>query len=519
MVASQQAYDEAIRLSQQRLRISDPNIRQGAPDMVTIKAGPHTYQRPWGQNGGYAVVYRYRTQCGELKALRCYRVAMQPEIKERYALLADYFREHLSSVSAGFCFYEEGILVDERVQGALRLVVRPVLLMDWIEGRTLLAAVDDLCRARDREGLRALTREWFALVQVMQRAHMAHGDLSGGNIMLREDGHLVLVDYDGVYIPDFAGRAALVSGVPDYQHPQKQDRPFNERMDSFSIAVISAALLALQANPALWDVYAPRDVAGTLVEDRLLFTIRDFENPDASSLFRELEGTHDPLLYAIVTQLKAACHQPITHLLPPPTSVFLREIEEVCGKGEKEGGEGMLTERERERIEQMVVRERLRYAIACGLERESVQLSQEAEAREPLADQELREGIGEMKRRFVEQFDPQIRGQVNARTSEVCIRWSWPDDELIQHAVVAWRNDRWPQSPGESGTYLYSPVPRGPEQYGQFQFSVERQAHVYIQVYYALPDRSMLQRRPAWAYSRGGTQESRYQVVRRPVRV
>lgn len=514
MVASVQSYDEAIRLAHLRLKIPDPDITQGAPEMVTIEAGTQTYQRPWGQHGGYAVVYRYRTQRGERKAVRCYRVAMQEEIKERYARLSVHFREHLSSVSAGFCFYEEGILVDERVQGMQRQVLRPVLLMDWIEGRTLLQAVDALCRARDREGLCALATRWFALVEVMQGAHVAHGDLSGGNIMVQEDGHLVLVDYDGVYIPDFAGLAALVSGVPDYQHPQKQDRPFDERMDAFSIAVISAALLALQANPALWDVYAPRDGVGTLIEDRLLFTVRDFEDPDASPLFRELEGTHDPLLYALVIQLKEACHQPIADLLLPPlTSAFASALTRACPNTDG------LDASQKAALLQVIKLEQLRYAICHGLVREGLKRSQVLEAREPLADQHLRDGIREMKRCFVDQFDPQIRGQINARTSEVCIRWSWPDDELIQHAVVAWRNDRWPQSPGESGTYLYSPVPRGPEQYGQFQFSVERQAHVYIQVYYALPDRSLLQRRPAWVYSRGGTQESRYQVVRRSVRV
>src|SRR5579862_5066801 len=314
MVASVQAYHEAIRLSESRLRITDPEIKQGAPEWVEVSAGKQTYTQPWAQNGSYAVVYRYRLPSGERKALRCYRVAMQEEIKERYARLAEYFREHLPGISAGFRFFEEGILVEDRGQ----LAVRQVVLMDWIEGQTLLTWLDALCQARDREGIGALTRRWEALVEVLWRAQVAHGDLSGSNILVREDGQIILVDYDGVYIPDFAGKTALVSGVPDYQHPQRQDRPFNALSDAFSLAVIVTALRALYLNPSLWDDYAPHSSNGTLKEDRLLFSVHDFEDPDASPLFRELEEIPDPLLYALVSQLKEACSQSVVELLPPP---------------------------------------------------------------------------------------------------------------------------------------------------------------------------------------------------------
>src|SRR5438132_952520 len=98
--------------------------------------------------------------------------------------------------------------------------------------------------------------------------------------MVRTDGRLVLVDYDGVYIPDFAGLLPAVAGQPDYQHPQMNQRPFNERTDAFSALVIYTALLALQAQPLLWDKYTHRDAQGELLDTTLLFEQEDFLDPD-----------------------------------------------------------------------------------------------------------------------------------------------------------------------------------------------------------------------------------------------
>ena len=38
----------------------------------------------------------------------------------------------------------------------------------------------------------------------------AHGDLKPDNILVRDDGSLVLVDYDGMYVPAMQGQKALL---------------------------------------------------------------------------------------------------------------------------------------------------------------------------------------------------------------------------------------------------------------------------------------------------------------------
>ncbi|QBD80587.1 hypothetical protein EPA93_33295 [Ktedonosporobacter rubrisoli] len=141
------------------------------------------------------------------------------------------------------------------------------------------------------------------------------------NIMVRPDGRLILVDYDGVYIPGFAGLAKLLLGQPDFQHPQMAQRKFNEHMDDFSALVISTALLALEERPELWDKYVKRDVQGKLLDTNLLFTQKDFKDPGQSAIFQELEQAGSERVTSALRALKRACLQPIDQVhfsLPLP---------------------------------------------------------------------------------------------------------------------------------------------------------------------------------------------------------
>ena len=237
-------------------------MKQGQVEKVTVqtKAGPIV--RPWGIEGGFAVVYKFRTKSGQLRALRCFRVPMKPDTQFRYERIGPYFHAHTRDITANFKYHDTGIVVKE--QGKQNQTY-PVIEMDWIDGMTLLEKVDELCKIRDRAALKNLGEEWLSILKTMKHAHIAHGDLAGLNVMVRADGRLVLVDYDGVYIPDFAGLPQVVLGQVDYQHPQMNQRQFNERMDDFSALVIYTALLALEVQPELWNKYIKRNPQGKLL--------------------------------------------------------------------------------------------------------------------------------------------------------------------------------------------------------------------------------------------------------------
>ena len=93
--------------------------------------------------------------------------------------------------------------------------------MDWVEGKTL----DKYLRENldDKYALEMLAYRFSQLSQWLILQPFAHGDLKPDNILVREDGMLVLVDYDGMYVPAMKGQKARELGSPDFRHPLRTE--------------------------------------------------------------------------------------------------------------------------------------------------------------------------------------------------------------------------------------------------------------------------------------------------------
>ncbi len=311
------SFDESMLLARARLRVQDDDLKHGTVEMLMSHTVVGPVQAPWGVQGGFAVVYKFCTQSGKMRALRCFLVQVKPDTQFRYERIGAYFAAQIPDITAGFKYHNDGIAIKENVQGQLREKTYPLVEMEWIEGVTLLDHVDEQCRKRDRTGLADVVSQWLAILNTLRQAKIAHGDLAGANVMVRPNGRLVLVDYDGVYIPDFAGRQPVVAGQADYQHPQMQQRPFNEEADNFSALVIYTALLALQAQPELWDRYILRKQQGRVLDAGLLFKQQDFLDPDRSPLISELEKMSDLQVSMATQALKQACREAIAQVQFP----------------------------------------------------------------------------------------------------------------------------------------------------------------------------------------------------------
>jgi len=309
------SYDEAILYSQHCLKIQDADLKQGAVETYTGKTHAGDIKKPWGQEGGFAVVYKFRAHSGQMKAMRCFRVAMNSDTQSRYERMSQFFPQHVPDITIDFRYYEQGILVKEAAQN-IQKIVCPVIVMEWIDGVTLLVKVDELCKRRDCQALGQLAQQWLAALEQMRAAHMAHGDLAGVNVMVRTNGQLALIDYDGVYIPEFAGLPQVVLGQQGYQHPDMLHRPFSEQMDDFSAMVIYLSLLALHERPERWDKYVPGSAGGQL-DGNMIFTGDDFAKPDTSPLFAELLRSADSQVRAFASALKDACKQPVDQVRFP----------------------------------------------------------------------------------------------------------------------------------------------------------------------------------------------------------
>lgn len=320
--------DQAIRSAAARLRVVNEDLRQGSVEMVRYQTRAGPMEEPWGMEGGFAVVYKFRMRSGRLRALRVFKRLVPDDMAARYRLLHPYLRRCLPGYTVECIYHEHAVLVKHQNGGQ---DVYPVLEMDWVEGETLLQYVDRCCRAGDRASLRLLASSWQALYGEMRAADIAHGDLSGGNVLVRPDKSLVLIDYDGVYTPELAPFQPIVGGQPDYQHPDASNRPFSPLMDGFSYLVIYTALLAVAAEPGLWSAHTQRGPGGNLLNENMLFRREDFEQPQHSSLMNELARSRDVEVREALTALREACAGPASAVSVPealqgPTAELRRSL-------------------------------------------------------------------------------------------------------------------------------------------------------------------------------------------------
>ena len=116
----------------------------------------------------------------------------------------------------------------------------------------------------------------------MLSQEFAHGDLKPDNIIVREDGQLVLVDYDGMFVPAMKGQKSRELGSVDYRHPLRKEDVFNSSIDDFSIASIALSLKAISLKPELLNEFG--------AADRLLFSAKDYQNIGDSECLKAIQS-------------------------------------------------------------------------------------------------------------------------------------------------------------------------------------------------------------------------------------
>ena len=226
-------------------------------------------------------------------ALRCFtrKDASSPE---RYAAFDSFvagqgLSEHVGQVT----WHDDAV----RAKGA----TWPVLQMEWIEGQQLNEYVGYLVEGTNTDALAKLASRWLKLVDELQRARFAHGDLQHGNVIIDQEGRLRLVDFDGVWIPPLQGYPPPTE--TGHENYQPQGRSAQARwgpwMDTFSALVIYMALTALARDPGLW---LPLNNG-----DNLLFERKDFCAPFETDVWKHLARVGDAEVDRLADKLKACC--------------------------------------------------------------------------------------------------------------------------------------------------------------------------------------------------------------------
>lgn len=179
----------------------------------------------------------------------------------------------------------------------------PLLKMEWVRGKTIGQYLEKYYQNKGL--LLQLADKFLDCVIRMQNSSIAHGDLSDGNVMITKDQpdiEIKLVDYDGIFIPDFAGSVAPEEGRVNYQHPARKGGKFyNKDLDNFSALVIYLTIIAIAEDPRLIQSY-----------DEGLFIAYDFTNPQHSSVIKTLLSSKSGKVKTLTNLLlEALKHDPL----------------------------------------------------------------------------------------------------------------------------------------------------------------------------------------------------------------
>ena len=275
--------------------------------------------QPVMSSGNFAVVFKMKDERdGKLYAVRCFHRDQEGR-SESYRLIEEELKDVESPYLVSFRYMDKELFVDSSQTDETEF---PILLMDWVEGITL----DKYLRENldDQYALEMLAYRFSQLAQWLIPQPFAHGDLKPDNILVREDGTLVLVDYDGMYVPAMKGQKARELGSPDFRHPLRTEEDFDEHIDDFPLASILFSLKAISINPALLERYG--------ATDRLLLSEKDYRDINKWLLLTKIYPSEDVFLNRLVSVLFIVLTEKETRSIPPcffHISISSNPIEEI----------------------------------------------------------------------------------------------------------------------------------------------------------------------------------------------
>ena len=231
---------------------------------------------PYRSSGAFAVVFKMQDKrTGKYYALKCFTEDQEGRA-DAYRQIADELDMVDSPYITSVKYMEKELFVDSQCEED----EFPVLLMDWVEGETMEAYISsNYC---NQYAMSMLCYRFGKMAAWLRTQSFAHGDIKPDNIIVRPDGSLALVDYDGMFVSSMKGCKSPTIGTKDFSHPLRTVDDFDETIDDFSLASIALSLKAISMNSTLLDTYG--------ASDRLLFSEKDYRTPSNSKVISALQG-------------------------------------------------------------------------------------------------------------------------------------------------------------------------------------------------------------------------------------
>ena len=285
------------------LSIMDPSLKGGKP--------VEQNNRLIMYSGGFCVVFPFQL-VNKKYAIRCWHVRVH-NIRARIRKISKKLRQLQLPYFVEFAFRDKAILTSAGLQ--------PVVKMEWVEADNMKKYM--VKNRYDKFVMKKLADSFLEMVKVLHQYRISHGDLQHGNILVKKDGSLVLVDYDSMYVPDLAGEKEEIKGLPGYQHPARYSSAYvSPYADYFSELVIYLSVLALVKMPELWNELKIED------SEELVFSGKDFASKGSSPIFKRLLSCNDSLIKSLTNALIDFCGKnsildlkPLEEVVRPPVNI------------------------------------------------------------------------------------------------------------------------------------------------------------------------------------------------------
>ena len=306
-------YTTAVR-NYPHLSLQDPNLKGGK-----VKVGKDNFVLSYA--GGFSIVFPIDV-ASKTFALRCWTKGID-DAQIRYEKISDYLRQVSLPWFVDFRYEPEGIMVMGKKH--------PITRMEWVEGVSLRESIEQ--NLQSPHIFKVIADDFQEMVAILHKHGVSHGDLQDGNILIKQNGvdvKLKLIDYDGLFVPTLQGQPEQIVGLPEYQHPTRMvsGGQANEKVDYFSELVIYLSFLSLAEKPELWNRVKDKTERG------LLFSKEDFENPDQSDIFQELEKL-SPDVQQLAATLKDFCAKTSIDQLAPLEAILPKsDASTHCNRGE-----------------------------------------------------------------------------------------------------------------------------------------------------------------------------------------
>jgi len=229
---------------------------------------------PVMSSGNFAVVFKM-TDGTKFYAIKCF-TKEQAGRAEAYKLIEKELEKVESTYIVKLKYLEKELYVDTRQTDETEF---PVLQMDWVDGKPMDAFIQE--NIEDKHFSILLPYNFSKLAQWLFKQPFAHSDLKPDNILVRFDGSITLVDYDGMFVPAMEGQPARELGTPEYRHPERTIDEFDAHIDDYALCLLLLYVKTAFLNPK----YQTIDSFLALLNDLILHpNLQNLEPEDINQL-------------------------------------------------------------------------------------------------------------------------------------------------------------------------------------------------------------------------------------------